>query len=138
MTIVFFLLMTLLAIAVQGQTLKLDIHVLDDKNAYLMSNIQVKEVDSTGTEVIKTFTMKKGRMVCPLELGKKYVLHFWAPDKEFRSVIVDCTDKGLDMNRTYTFAFDITLPDELPPQIVTKDLVAMIWFAYDKVQYTKL
>jgi hypothetical protein len=134
------LLMTLCALAARGQQLKLDIHVFDDSGDYQMTNIQVKEVDTvTGSEVLRTFTTKKGKLIIPLELGKKYVLHFWAPNKEFRSVIVDCTN-CVDLTKNYWFGFDITLPDEQPQYATApvKDLVAMIWISYNTVQYQHL
>jgi hypothetical protein len=133
----------LVAVAARGQQLKLSVLVLNSQNEHVMANIQVKEVDEvTGAEVLQTFTSKKGKLIIPLALGKKYVLHFWAPNKEFRSVIVDCTSKGLNMNQNYWFGFDITLPDEEtvinPVSESETDLVAMIWIAYNKVQYKLL
>jgi hypothetical protein len=129
------LLLSLVALVAQGQLLKLDIRVLNTEGNYVMTDVQVKEITSEGAEVLRTFQTKKGKIIIPLELGKKYMIHFWAPNKEFRSVLVDCSDKSLNIEKTYSFGFDITLPDELPPPMVSKDLVAMIWISYGSVQY---
>ena len=132
------LLLSLVAFAAQGQLLKLDIRVLNTEGNCVMTNVQVKEITAAGAEVLRTFQTKKGKLIIPLELGKKYMIHFWAPNKEFRSVMVDCSDKSLNLEKTYCFGFDITLPDELPPPMVSKELVAMIWIAYNEVQYKLL
>ena len=131
-------LMMLFACVMRGQSLKLDIRVVNEQDNYVMTDIQVKEVMPDGAEVLRTFKTKKGKLIIPLDLGKKYVLHFWAPGKQFKSVIVDCTEKSLNTDKTYTFGFDILLPEEVPDEVLPKELVAMIWIAYNGVQYKLL
>jgi hypothetical protein len=126
--------LTLVTCVTRGQSLKLDIRMTDEVGKKIATDVQVKEKTTDGTFVLKTFQVKKGQIIIPLELGKEYVIHFQAPGKKFKTITVDCTEGKIDW--TYTFAFDVVMEKE--PEIAQQDHVGYIWLENKEVKYRVL
>lgn len=133
MLITFFLMGSFIS---NAQTLKLNAHVLTDDGLKCKVGIQVKEFTESGAALIREFKVKDGKIIIPLNLGKKYVIHFFSSGKQFKSIVVDCT--GNHLSKDYSFEFEITLFDETPTAKPCKELVAKVWLDHEIVQFTKL